>query len=423
MAMAMETTSSRASGERASRKGHADRSFAKDHDQTGRMMHVRNVTDSLAWSQPAWDALQQAGKYDQTLKVDRGFWPRMMRRFVPPSCYTREAHFSHMVAGEPIVVEGFPSPARGPIRHLAAEEAGEAIIDWMLSCKEPGKHRVYSGPAGSRRQYTLPEIARKWRADRTRLGVTDLHIRETRLEEIIDPADLSAFNLLCRSSDRARAQEMFSFVISSQGYLTDSHSDAPDSSNYCFIGKKLWLAWDTYEGMKHGLEDVERMPLTTKPRFDLHSWLALRSARWLLVNPGQTLFLPANLTHKVITLERYVGVGGFYLALPNCLRLLAYWIDRVPLWSKRDATGRNDELIGDIAKTVRDTILQLRDAPQEERRKLGWDYLEEAARLLLATCSSAQFRLLWSDPRFRCVAEVIPASWPLPRSESLRFAL
>ena len=134
--------------------------------------------------------------------------------------------------------------------------------------------------------------------------------------------------------------------------------------------------------MKHGLEDVERMALAAKPRFELEDWLALRSARWFLVNAGQTLFLPANLTHKVITLEPYVGVGGFYIALPNCLRLLAHWINRVPLWSKRDTTGRNDELIGEIAKSVRETILALRDATPEKRQMLGYDYLEEFGEVL-----------------------------------------
>ena len=388
------------------------------------MMRARSLkVNPDSSSEALWAALQQAAQYDQTLEIERSSWPRMMTRYVPPSTYTREAHFSHMLAGEPVIVEGFPAPSRGPIRNLPAEQAGQAIIDWMATCKEEGKHRVFIGPAGSRRQCTLPEIALRWNADRTRLGVTDLHIRQTRLEDIIDPEGLSAFNLLRRSSARARAQEMFSFVISSRGYVTDSHSDAPDSSNYCFIGKKLWLAWDTYEGRRHGLEDVERMSLTGKPRFDLESWLGLRSARWLLVNSGQTLFLPANLTHKVITLERYVGVGGFYIALPNCLRLLAHWINRVPLWSKRDIAGRNDELLGDIAKTVRDTIVELRGASPEDRQTLGYDYLEESARLFIATCSSSQLRLLWSDPRFRCVAETIPAQWPSHRSDNLRFAL
>ena len=146
-------------------------------------------------------------------------------------------------------------------------------------------------------------------------------------------------------------------------------------------------------------------------------------ARWFLVNAGQTLFLPANLTHKVITLEPYVGVGGFYIALPNCLRLLAHWINRVPLWSKRDTTGRNDELIGEIAKSVRETILALRDATPEKRQMLGYDYLEESARSFLGTCSSARLRFLWSDPRFRCVAEVIPAPWPLSSGASCDCAL
>ena len=389
------------------------------------MVRARNIAESRDFGEPVWEALQQARQYDQTLKGvrDRSLWPRLMSRYVAPVSYTREAHFSHMLAGEPIVVEGFPIPSRGPIRHLPAADAGEAIIDWMMASKEEGKHRVYSGPAGTRREYALPEIARHWRANRTPLGVTDLHIRRTRLEEIIDPEGLSVFNLLRASSPRARAQEMFSFVISSQGYLTDSHSDAPDSSNFCFVGKKLWLAWDTYEGMKHGLEDVERMALAAKPRFDLQGWLALRSARWFLVNAGQTLFLPANLTHKVITLEPYVGVGGFYIALPNCLRLLAHWINRVPLWSKRDATGRNDELIGDIAKSVREAILELRDATPERRQTLGYDYLEESAKSFLKTCSSVRLRFLWSDPRFRCVAESIPAPWPLSHDDSLRFAL
>ena len=123
------------------------------------------------------------------------------------------------------------------------------------------------------------------------------------MEEVIAPEVLSAFNLLTRSSPGARRQEMFSFVISSRGHLTDSHSDAPDSSNFCFTGRKLWLAWDTYEGAGYGLQDVERTPVKGRARFDMRSWLSLRSARWFLVNPGETLFLPASMTHKVITLE------------------------------------------------------------------------------------------------------------------------
>jgi hypothetical protein len=240
------------------------------------------------------------------------------------------------------------------------------------------------------------------------------------MEEVIAPEVLSGFNLLTRSSPGARRQEMFSFVISSRGHLTDSHSDAPDSSNFCFAGRKLWLAWDTYEGARYGLQDVERAPVNGRARFDMQSWLSLRSARWLLVNPGETLFLPANMTHKVITLESYIGVGGFFLALPNSLRLLSHWIVRAPLWSKCDLTGEHDNLVGEIADSVRDLLMHLRRASMRERRQWGYDYLERSSAAFIETCPIGQLRSLWSDPRFRRVAEVMPAPWPesLPRRQS-----
>jgi hypothetical protein len=228
------------------------------------------------------------------------------------------------------------------------------------------------------------------------------------MEEIIDPDALSAFNILRRSSIGAQGQEMFSFVISSRGFVTDSHSDAPDSTNFCFTGKKLWLAWDTYEGLRHGLQDVERIKVETKAKFEIETWMSLRSARWFLVRSDDTLFLPANLTHKVITLEPYIGVGGFFMALPNCLRLLSHWITRGPLWSKADATGQNDFLITEIAESIRELILMLSDS-DEDREQWGYDYLEQSANFFMKTCPQGQFKRLWLDPRFRCVAETISA--------------
>ena len=219
------------------------------------------------------------------------------------------------------------------------------------------------------------------------------------MEQVIAPEVLSGFNLLPRSSPDARRQEMFSFVISSRGHLTDSHSDAPDSSNFCFAGRKLWLAWDTYEGARYGLQDVERVPVRGRARFDMQSWLSLRSARWLLVNPGETLFLPASMTHKVVTLESFIGVGGFFLALPNCLRLLSHWIVRAPLWSKRDLTGAHDNLVGDRRLHSR-SAARLRRASARERRQWGHDHLASSAATFIATCPAGQLRSLSSDPRF-----------------------
>ncbi|HSY86185.1 MAG TPA: hypothetical protein VLA85_06400 [Verrucomicrobiae bacterium] len=367
-----------------------------------------------------WAALETASRFDATVRVDHRLFERMLRRYVAPIPYSRATLFRRMYAAEPSVVKGFAKPLRAPFHELQPVQAGYALIDWLARRRSRQRHRVRTGTTGRCRLWTLNEIASQWHSGRTRFGVTDLHIRDTVMEEVIAPEVLSGFNLLTRSSPGARRQEMFSFVISSRGHLTDSHSDAPDSSNFCFAGRKLWLAWDTYEGARYGLQDVERAPVEGRARFDMQSWLSLRSARWLLVNPGETLFLPANMTHKVITLESYIGVGGFFLAIPNSLRLLSHWIVRAPLWSKRDLTGEHDNLVGEIADSVRDLLMHLPRASMRERRQLGYDYLERSAAAFIETCPIGQLRSLWSDPRFRRVAEVMPAPWPesLPGRQS-----
>ena len=183
----------------------------------------------------------------------------MLRCFVPPVRYTRKELFRQMVVGEPTIVKGFPKPVRPSISHLPVEDRGEAIIQRLSRRRASRKYRVYAGPTGVTRHLTLAQIASKWLHNTTAFGVTDLHIRGTSMERIIDVEVLSRFNVLPSSTPIAQYQEMLSFVIASRGHTTDSHSDAPDSSNYCFVGKKLWLAWDTYQGQRVGLQDVERI--------------------------------------------------------------------------------------------------------------------------------------------------------------------
>lgn len=355
-------------------------------------------------------ALHQASAFDPTIRIAPASWPRLRRRYVAPLAYSREAVFTRMYRGEPSVVWGFPKPLRQRFADLEPEAAGQALIGWLGRQKSRRRHSINTGPENPRRLLTLAGIAAAWRAGKTSFGVTDLHIRNTVMERVIDPAQLSAFNLLRRSSADARRQEMFSFVISTRGHVTDSHSDAPDSTNFCFTGRKLWLAWDTYEGARHGLQDVERLPAQGRASFDMECWLSLRSARWMLVNPGETLFLPASLTHKVVTLEPYVGVGGFFIALPNSLRLLSHWIMHAPLWSKLDRKGAYDGLVGEIADTVEDSLHRLRRAGATECRRWGHDFVPPAAAHFFATRSRGELARLMADSRFRQVAEaaVIP---------------
>ena len=364
--------------------------------------------DPPALADERWAALKMAGRFDPTIRVTPAQWPRLVRRYVAPLAYSRETLFTRMYRGEASVLAGFPKPLRRPFANLSPQAAGQALIGWLRHQQSQRRHPVNAGPGAARNALTLAGIAARWQAGSDRFGVTDLHIRNTVMEQVIAPQRLSEFNLLTRSSEDARRQEMFSFVISTTGHVTDSHSDAPDSSNFCFTGRKLWLAWDTYEGARHGLQDVERLPTPGRARFDMERWLSLRSARWLLVNPGETLFLPANLTHKVVTLESYVGVGGFFIALPNCLRLLSHWINHVPLWSKLDKTGALDGLVGEIAGTAEKSLYRLRRASSVQRRRWAYDYVGPAAAYFFATQSKSNLRRLQADARFRRVAEAIP---------------
>ena len=366
-----------------------------------------------------------AAQFDPTVAIDTRHVRHLLRRYVPPVPYSRHALFSGMLAGEPVLVTGFPAPVREPLRDLAPTEVAKTLVAWLAQRRSHQAYRVFVGRTGVKRRVTLEEIARKWCDNRTPFGVADIHIRGTGMEDVIDPAVLSGFNLLPQSTVGVREREMFSFIISTRGRVTDSHSDDPDGNNCCFTGRKLWLAWDTYEGAGRGLQDVEHVPIVDKARFDMETWLSLRSARWWIVNAGETLFMPGHLTHKVITLEPYIGVGSFYVALPNCLRLLARWIIRGPLWSKRDVFGERDELIAEIAQSTRSAILRLGQAPLAEQEQWGHDYLERSAEAFIRTCRADHLRLLWSDHRFRCVADAIQVPWPhaerrSPRRRALR---
>ena len=136
----------------------------------------------------------------------------------------------------------------------------------------------------------------------------------------IDCSHLSSFNLLAGAPDPIGTEEILTMVVSSAGTLSDSHTDDPDGSNHCFAGEKLWLVWHTFQGLAQGLEDVERCDVFgDRAAFSLAGFLAVPGSRWFVVRPGLTLFLPGHLRHKVITLERYLGVGSFFVMLPSYL--------------------------------------------------------------------------------------------------------
>jgi len=250
------------------------------------------------------------------------------------------------------------------------------------------------------------EIMRRWSTHRAIVGVTDLHIRGTRVEEIIDTKALSDFNTLICGSANLSSQEMMTLVIASPGNVTDSHSDDPDGTNHCFFGQKLWLAWDAFEGMAAGLEDVERQDVYGQASFDMARFLALRSSRWFLVSTGDTLFLPGNLTHKVLTLESYLGVGSFHVGLPSSLDSFTRWLHHGPLWSINDTKKENSDLVDEAIDVNLRIAHRARTGSEQIRRRWGYDYLHDAYRTWKRSTRSPIQRTVLAHSGFRELVEI-----------------
>ena len=223
-------------------------------------------------------------------------------------------------------------------------------------------------------ELTIGELMREWDKDEQLLRITNLHLRTI---DLVDSAKLDLicpFNLLTHGNRDLKKLEMMTLMVSTTGGITESHSDDTDVNNHCIAGRKLWLCWDTSEGMKAGLEDCEKVDVYGKPKFDMETFLTLESSTWALVSEGETLFLPGNYTHKVITLEKYVGIGGFFVSFPTLINTFERWL------------GRKDEF-----------------QHQEPlyRRRYGRDIAERIERSLLEVSQEKYHRMLSKDESVR----------------------
>ncbi len=290
------------------------------------------------------ELFEAAAEIDETVAAPPECLAALSRRRVPAQVYDRDQLFKNMADGKISLISDYPTA----LKTIKPAELAAALRKYSTR----KKYRVQAGRSKIYKYHNLKEIIDKWTSGRAIFSITDMHIRNTPIEDFINPKKLSTFNLYCDCDDPAASLEMMTMVISSRNSITDSHTDDSDGSNHCFVGKKLWLAWETHEGLRHGLEDVERIPVTDKARFDMKTFLSLKSARWFVVDDGLTLFLPGHLTHKVITLENYIGVGSFYLSFPNWLRTLSRWFIHAPNWQANESREVNQSLIPDLARAA-----------------------------------------------------------------------
>ena len=312
--------------------------------------------------------------FDQSIAIRRSMIPELEKRRINAVHYHRDDLFHAMAQGEIRLFSDYPSPAID-----ADGQPGENLIQSTLrTWRKKRKLPVRCGPSGSIKYLTNRELMDRWAHERGIVHITDLHIRDSKIESVIDPRILSWFNLLTSPDHDAGPQEMMTMVVSSRGSVSDSHSDAPDGSNHCFAGRKVWLMWETFEGLNCGMEDCSREMVDERCSFDMQRFMRMKSSRWLTISPGQTLFLPGDYTHKVVTLEKYIGVGSFYVSLPNCLRTLSRWMLHGPLWSRDLTRGREDELVAGIARSARRTVHRLRSRSDRMQRQWGYDFLPQS---------------------------------------------
>ena len=322
----------------------------------------------------------EAAEVDPTLVVTPGLLKKLAEKYVHPTRYSRKQWLSDMVNGEMSLFDTYPTPS-SETKNSKGGTAKAKQADFLKRLAKWNPDRTFhvqTGRSATIKYLSFAEIYRRWSGNRAVVSATDIHLRKTTVSRLLDMEALTHLNLLPYADEEARSLEMLAMVISTRHNLTDSHSDDMDGSNYCFCGKKLWLAWDTHEGHVKGLEDCDRDHVSGNAAFDMKTFLSLKSAKWFLVSDGQMLFLPGNYAHKVFTIERYIGVGGFYITLPNTLRTVSRWETMGANWE----TG-----VGDISESLEteqvvDVVEHTLQMESRLRRKeLGEDLVKPALEI------------------------------------------
>lgn len=334
------------------------------------------------------EAIQEALQFDRSLNFSPADIKSLSAKFLAPEKYTRDKLFSSMLEGKTIVFHDYPVSLKVP------PETNK--VNYLLSLLRnylPQKERIKirTGLKHTELKVTVKDAVDRWTRGRSRFGVTDLHFRGTRLFNHIDADAVSYFNLLPRFSAELSFLEMLTMVISSRGIFSDSHTDDGDGSNHCFTGKKLWFAWDRLEGHERGLEDCSFDVVEEEAHFTIEKFLSLPSAHWFIVSENRTLFMPGNFAHRVITLEKYIGFGSFYISLPNYFNSISRWI----IDGGTDVTAA---YVNTLNLAFIRLLKKISALPPATKEQLGFSYLLKARKRLGENRDEAQMnRLLQNE--------------------------
>lgn len=311
----------------------------------------------------------RASRIDRRIRDFEACWSCLARRQLTPCAYSRRRVHDALAAGRPVIFDDAPVRVRGMETPYDAAALAVAITQ---AFPRRTRVRVRSGARGVFQRITVGDLMRRWEGHGLELSVTDLHIRGTDAFDLFDTGVLDEGNLLKSPDPDIAEQEMLTLIISSAGTFSDSHTDDPDGSNHCFLGQKLWLVWDTFDGLRRGLQDVERVDVFGRAAFDLGAFCEISGSRWFVIQPGHTLFLPGHLAHRVVTVQDYIGISSFNVTVSSYLRTVARWTRRGPLWAA-DKGNDGMALVDKITRAVTRKARQLRTAPREEQVRWGFD--------------------------------------------------
>jgi hypothetical protein len=329
---------------------------------------------------------------DPTLRLRGNEVRALDGRRIHPERFSRRRLFEGMLNGQIRLFRCVPVQ----VETNGVAEFQNAIIHLIRSgFPKSARARVQMGRARMPGRLRVGHLMDRWEGRRAIISVTDLHIRGTRFGRTVDISALSNFNILAGTRSEISVMEMMTVLVGSTGNVTDSHTDDCDGSNHCFVGQKLWLIWDRLEGKAAGLQDVERDPVPERAAFNMRTFLSLPSARWLLINPGETVFLPGNMAHKVLTMAHYIGIGSFYLAFPNAFRSFTRW--------SLDGTIdiNQSALLDKMIRAVTRRILALRESDNSNKERMGWRYLRQAAILWNKRETAERRARMLQNPTFR----------------------
>jgi hypothetical protein len=341
---------------------------------------------------------RQAAAIDPSLLHWEASTANLDRRELRPQRYSRSSLFGAVARQEPVLFSDYP--LKSTLRTFFHDDNPSLRLKTLFGsrCKTLTK----SGPSQSVKSRRVHDVVDIWQRNRAVVSANDIFYRHLKLDSAFDCEAIGDFSVLRHAPARIRELEVATLLMGTTGCLTDSHSDDPDGCNHCIVGRKFWLVWDRLEGMERGLQDCEYEAVYADANcsFDIRVFSSLSSSRWFTVSQGQTLFLPGNLTHKVLTIERYIGISNFYVGLPNALTSLTRW--RI-----RGAKMVTEELWCDIVMLVMKQLHKTVGASRQYKHAWGFSHIGESLDHWDRSWTAKQKRQLLSDHHFKTLHDTM----------------